>query len=218
MKALLFFVLVGVMMINPSLANSETKKSSSGLPSEPFRTEHVEIKKHLSHVEQWAGNLNGSDPTEQKKTMLKILTFFKEHIKPHAEWEEKKLYPAVDKRASKGAEIFTSTMRYEHKIIGRWVEELEKEATSKSPKAQLFLRKTDQLLGLIIAHFEEEEEVLLPILDKSMTPAEFKEEILSGGGHGPLSDRGPRWPEPNSLGNAKFIFRLFQSVNNRKHS
>ena len=71
---------------------------------------------------------------EQKKTMLKIVTFFKEHIKPHAEWEEKRLYPAVDTRASKGPEPFTSTMRYEHKIVGRWIEGLEKEMSSDSPR------------------------------------------------------------------------------------
>lgn len=167
--------------MNPTLAYSETKDLKSGIPSQQFRTEHVEIKKHLSHVEKWAGDISTSKSIEQKKLMLKIVTFFKEHIKPHAEWEEKKLYPAVDKRANKGGEVFTSTMRYEHKIVGRWIEELEKESASKTPNSKLFTRKTDQLLGLIIAHFEEEEEVLLPILDKSMTPEEFKEEILSNG-------------------------------------
>ncbi len=167
--------------MNPSLVGAETNKASIARPSEQFRMEHVEIKKHLSHVEQWAGNLANEKAPQQKKSMSKIVAFFKEHIKPHAEWEEKKLYPAVDKRAGKGPEAFTSTMRYEHKIVGRWIEELEKEAQKKSPDAALFTRKTDQLLGLINAHFEEEEEVLLPILDKSMTPAEFKEEILSTG-------------------------------------
>lgn len=176
------FLAWGIIM-SPNVTYSETIKSFSNRPSEQFRTEHVEIKKHLSDVEQWTGNLTSSSSAEQKKTMLKIVTFFKEHIKPHAEWEEKKLYPAVDKRASKGSEIFTSTMRYEHKIVGRWIEELEKEATAKTSNAKLFSRKTDQLLGLINAHFEEEEEVLLPILDKSMTSTEFKEEILSGGEH-----------------------------------
>lgn len=115
--------------------------------------------------------------------MLKITKFFKEEIKPHAEWEERKLYPAVDKRATKGPEIFTATMRYEHKVVARWIEQLDTLATSKTANAALFTRKTDQLLGLLYAHFEEEEEVLLPILDKSMTPAEFKEEIFSGSTH-----------------------------------
>lgn len=170
-------------MVHSTLGHSETNKQGSKLPSAQFRTEHVEIKKHLAHVEEWAGKLSATKLEEQKKTMLKIVTFFKEHIKPHAEWEEKKLYPAVDKRASKGTAAFTTTMRYEHKIVGRWIEGLEKEMSNTSPNTVLFARKTDQLLGLIIAHFEEEEEVLLPILDKSMTAAEFKEEILSSGAH-----------------------------------
>lgn len=183
MSAIASLFFVGSLSMSPSLADSKTTPTSSGRPSEKFRAEHVEIKKHLSQVEQWAGELSNSPLNEQKKTMLKITKFFKEDIKPHAEWEERKLYPAVDKRAAKGPEIFTATMRYEHTIVARWIGQLDTLATSKTANAALFTRKTDQLLGLLYAHFEEEEEVLLPILDKSMTPAEFKEEILSGSAH-----------------------------------
>lgn len=181
MKRILFLILTGSAVMNLSSAESKTSPPPSQAPSAHFREEHAEIKKHLSHVEQWAGILSGSAPAEQKKTMSQITAFFKEHIKPHAEWEEKKLYPAVDKRASQGPGLFTSTMRYEHKIVARWIEELEKESAKTTPDVRRFARKTDQLLGLILAHFEEEEEVLLPVLDKSMTAAEFKKEILSNG-------------------------------------
>lgn len=176
-------IILGIILMK-TIVSAETKiTATTARPSEQFRSEHIEIKKHLAHVEQWTGELSDTAPAEQKKTMQKIVTFFNEHIKPHAEWEERKLYPAVDKRTAKGSEAFTSTMRYEHRIVGRWIEELDKEAKLKSPDTKSFSRKTDQLLGLIKAHFEEEEEVLLPILDKSMTPAQFKEEIISGNGH-----------------------------------
>jgi hemerythrin-like domain-containing protein len=178
MKTILFAILVGSTILNPSLANADTKTTAEK-PSKQFREEHVEIKKHLLHVEEWAGELSKAKPAQQKELAAKIVMFFKEHIKPHAEWEEKKLYPAVDKRASQGQEVFTSTMRYEHKIVGRWTEELEKASKAATLDTKSFVRKTDQLLGLITAHFEEEEEVLLPVLDKSMTAGEFKKEILS---------------------------------------
>ena len=148
--------------------------------TESFRAEHVVLHNHLLEVEQWTGELFREGKSAQKKTMLQIVSFFKEHIKPHAEWEEKKLYPAVDKRASRGPEPFTSTMRYEHRIVARWIDELDKEASSKKPDPKAFARESYQLLGLIKAHFEEEEEVLLPVLDRSMTPEQFKFEILDG--------------------------------------
>jgi hemerythrin-like domain-containing protein len=166
-----------------SIIMSTLSANALGRPTDKFRAEHAEIKIHLSHVEQWAGDLTSQPPPGQKKTMAKIVRFFKEHIRPHAEWEERRLYPAVDKRVGKGTEVFTSTMRYEHRIVGRWVEDLVKEEKKTAPDAKDFARKTDQLLGLIRAHFEEEEEVLLPILDKSMTPAQFEKEISSGEGH-----------------------------------
>ena len=69
-------------------------------------------------------------------------------------------------------------MRYEHKVVNRWIEELERFAEAEKPDVVAFARRTDNLLGLIWAHFEEEEEVLLPILDRTMTTVEFQREIL----------------------------------------
>jgi hypothetical protein len=46
-----------------------------------------------------------------------------------------------------------------------------------------FARKTDRLLGLISAHFEEEEEVLLPVLDKSTTRKALEKELGLTEGH-----------------------------------
>jgi hypothetical protein len=53
-------------------------------------------------------------------------------------------------------------------------------AASASPDAAAFVRRADNLLGLIWAHFEEEEMVLLPVLDETMTPEQFEREV---GGH-----------------------------------
>lgn len=48
------------------------------------------------------------------------------------------------------------------------------------------------LLGLLQAHFEEEEQVLLPVLDSTMQPAEFENRIMRKAephaeGEGPLA-------------------------------
>ena len=163
--------------MNSTFAKIDETTQNQPRPSQHFREEHIEIKKHLHHIEEWTGELKSLSPEKQKEQMQKIVKFFVEHIKPHADWEEKKLYPAVDKRTAKSSDAFTTTMRYEHKIVGRWINDLSDEAKKKPSNPNHFSRKTDQLLGLIYAHFEEEEEVLLPILDKTMSAEDFKKEI-----------------------------------------
>lgn len=168
---------LGGALVLAALALHPSGGLAADRPSEGFRKEHVEIKKHLDHVKAWAGELPGLPEAERGKRMTAIVGFFREHIEPHAQWEEKVLYPAVDKRACTGTQPFTATMRHEHGIVGRWIGELDAEAKKPKPDVTAFVRRTDNLLGLISAHFEEEEEVLLPILDKAMTPEQFEKEI-----------------------------------------
>ncbi len=150
-------------------------------PTEPFRREHAGIKEHLEHIHVELGKLSSASPDQQRASMRPVVGFLREHIKPHAEWEERVLYPAVDKRAASGNSPFTASMRYEHGIVGRWTDELAAIASSPTPDADAFVRRADNLLGLISAHFEEEEEVLLPILDRTMSKEEFDREIGSHG-------------------------------------
>ena len=56
----------------------------------------------------------------------------------------------------------------------RWIGELGAMAKSPSADAQAFTRRADNLLGLVRAHFESEEDVLLPVLDRTMTPEQFR--------------------------------------------
>lgn len=142
-----------------------------------FRKEHMEVKEHLGHLDAMAGSMATADAAAQKKTAGFIAKFLNDHILSHAKWEEQRLYPAVDKRTHAGEYPFTGSMRYEHTIIGRSIAELGTLAAKSDLDAKEFARKTDRLLGLIAAHFEEEEEVLLPILDKKTTRAELEKEL-----------------------------------------
>ncbi len=71
-----------------------------------------------------------------------------------------------------------------HEIIGRGVSELGALAEAETIDIATFVRKTDRLLGLVAAHFEEEEEVLLPILDATMTRKALERELDLTGAHG----------------------------------
>ena len=159
------------------LGVSMTTFASDQLPTASFRAEHAEVKEHLRHLDSMAGSLASQDEAKRATTAAFIVGFLTDHILTHAAWEEKHLYPAVDKRTTAGARPFTGTMRYEHGIIGRGIDDLRKESAAPAFDAVRFVRDTDRLLGLIAAHFEKEEEVLLPVLDESMTREQVEKEL-----------------------------------------
>jgi hemerythrin-like domain-containing protein len=148
--------------------------------TQPFREEHVEIKKHLGHIGEMIGSLPAASSAGKRELMEKLVAALSAHILPHAEWEERVLYPVVDRLVG-GKAPFTAAMRHEHGIVQRSISLLADQAENPTQDGVLFARTADQLLGLILAHFEDEEEVLLPILDANMTAEEFEREILSKG-------------------------------------
>ncbi len=141
---------------------------AAALATQSFRDEHARVKAHLDHAAQ----LPPAD----------ALKFFESEIVPHAKWEEEKLYPLIDGLAGTTEKNrYTSTMRHEHRIVGRWIA-LLREHLRKNDKAA-FSRRAENLVGLVQAHFEEEEEVLLPWADRTMTAADFKAAVAGGGVH-----------------------------------
>lgn len=172
---------IALIALSASPAQAE-KSAQDERPTAAFRGEHKEVLEHLGHVQEWTGKLSAQDPTGRKRTASKVVSFFEQHIKPHAEWEERALYPVVDRLAGGGRNAFTATMRYEHRVVGRWIAELRAESDKPAVDAAKFTRRTDNLLGLLWAHFEEEEEVLLPLIDKGMTKGQFEREVGGTGG------------------------------------
>lgn len=183
--AIVACVAAGCGRHEPPPQSSGIVTSSTARVTEPFRQEHVELKEHLAHVHDWNGALVKQPPAEQAQTMKRIVGFFEQHLAPHAKWEEEHLYTSVDKRAGGGPNAFTASMRFEHRVVERWIAELRKLSEAEAPDATAFARRTDYLLGLVTAHFQAEEEVLLPVLDRTMTPEEFERELgrHEGGGH-----------------------------------
>ncbi len=136
----------------------------------------------MNQIAQKSGSISTLGPEDQRRRMTEIVQFFREEIEPHAQWEERVLYPAVDRRM-KSVRPFTSTMRGDHRVVERWVQELDRMARSEKVDPVRFGRAVDRLLGLLAAHFENEEQVLLPVLDEGMSPEEFDREIMSKAHH-----------------------------------
>ncbi len=153
------------------------------LPTAGFRAEHAETKEHLRHLDGMVRSLDDAPAAEQNRTMSFVVKFLREHILTHAAWEEAHLYPLVDERAGRAGEPFTASMRYEHGIIGRGIDELSELATAATTDPKVFARSADRVLGIIGAHFEKEEEVFLPLIDRSMSREEVEKALGAPGGH-----------------------------------
>ncbi|GMV43861.1 MAG: hypothetical protein AMXMBFR64_55770 [Myxococcales bacterium] len=151
-------------------------------PTQVFRDTHKELQVHLGHVKEWVGSLDTKPQAEREAIMKRVTAFLREHIGEHAKVEEARLYPLVDRYAHDGALRYTDTMRWEHGIIGKKIEALEDMANGKAD-ATGFARSADRLLGIIEAHFEKEEEVLLPVLDARATAKEVEDALGGHGGH-----------------------------------
>jgi hemerythrin-like domain-containing protein len=176
-----------VAAASPVLAAEDSR------PSARFRAGHAEIQVHLRHLDGMLVSLATAPAAEQRQTMGFVAKFLAEHIRTHAEWEEAKLYPLVDEKSGRGGERFSSSMRYEHQIIGRGIDELAALAAAESLDVPAFVRAGHRLLGVIAAHFEKEEEVFLPILDRTMSREELEEALgETGAGHGHGGAASPR--------------------------
>lgn len=153
-------VVIAILLAGVSFA------ADAPLVTQPFRDEHKELREHLEHMQAMAANVRTD--AEPGRAMQQLVSALKGHIEPHAAWEEQVLYPVVDRYAGAADEpVFTKSMRHEHRIVGREIAELADLASNPAANRAAYASKAEQLLGLIIAHFEVEEEVLLPVLART---------------------------------------------------
>ena len=172
-------VTLAIILVAAVSLAGDPPAGSAERATDQFRAIHKELRVHLNHMSALVSQLPRQQPADQKATMNEIVALLSDHIHSHAKLEEEALYPAVDKAAGTTEPyLFTATMRYEHRIVGRWISELRNYSVQASPDVTAFARRADNVLGLVSAHFEEEEDILLPVLDSKMTVAQFKKEVL----------------------------------------
>lgn len=177
--ALVVIVIAAIILAAAVTLAGDQADNTGGRATEQFREVHKELRGHLNHMNALVGKLPRLATEEQKTTMTEVVSILNDHIHRHAKAEEEVLYPVVDRMAGTTEPyLFTATMRYEHRIVGRWISELRNHANQASPDVTAFARRADNVIGLVSAHFEEEEDILLPVLDSKMTVAQFKKEVL----------------------------------------
>ncbi len=136
----------------------------------PLREAREQLRRSLEAIAARVGALAAQPLETRSAAMLEVVAELDERLLPHLAWEERTVHPVVDKFACEGPAAFSASMRYEHRIIRRGIDELRERATDAAA-AVAFSRRADSLLSVVLAHFELEEEVLFPILDRALREA-----------------------------------------------
>lgn len=144
--------------------------------TQPLRDEHKELLPHLELLRTIADAIGEVPVVSLRRSVDEAYVFLTHHLLPHAQAEERALYPVVGRLM--GAPEATVTMSRDHVEIGRLTEELgslrlQLGGTSLSASKEKALRRVlYSLFALVTVHFAKEEEVYLPLLDARLTADE----------------------------------------------
>jgi iron-sulfur cluster repair protein YtfE (RIC family) len=134
--------------------------------TDPVREEHAQLREHVEHIRLAARELPELSPEERGALVSRILGFLRDTLLPHADEEERTLYPAV-------AELLrnpeaTATMTRDHVAIRARVVELASVPETDVERLQELLYG---LYALISVHIWKEEQLYLPMLERPAQPA-----------------------------------------------
>ena len=146
-------------------------------PTDALRQDHVRLLTQLHALGERVEHLHEQGTLEQLAIAREVLEFVAKQVAPHARAEEYTLYPAADWAAGEGSHL-TDIARFEHQLVTRRCQALEKAVSSGAPAGKL-MHLSYGVLALIAAHFQATEEVLLPYLDKAFDGVRFEKEVLT---------------------------------------
>lgn len=146
------------------------------IATQPLRDEHRELLPHIESLRTAADAVGDASPDALRAAVTESHEFLAHHLIPHAEAEERALYPVVDRVL--GAPEATNTMSRDHVEVGRLTDELRDllvaigTGAPTTAQAKDLQRVLYGLYALVKVHFAKEEEVYLPILDQRLSVAE----------------------------------------------
>jgi iron-sulfur cluster repair protein YtfE (RIC family) len=144
--------------------------------TQPLRDEHSELLPELETLRVAAEAAGTLPPRELSRLVDMAYEFLAYHLIPHAQAEDRALYPVVGR--AMGAAEATATMSRDHVEVGRLTEELSslRSAVAAGQVGEGETRDLRRVLyglyALVRLHFAKEEEIYLPILDARLSASE----------------------------------------------
>jgi iron-sulfur cluster repair protein YtfE (RIC family) len=140
--------------------------------TEALVAEHVAFSRRIDELRRLADDIEDEGITGVLHELDSLLSFLEHELLPHAAAEDAVLYPAV--AAALGSPDATATMTRDHVAIRHLVAELRRhrdELTSAVTAAARFeVRRVLYALHAVIElHVAKEEELYVPVLDRTLT-------------------------------------------------
>lgn len=146
--------------------------------TQPLREEHKELFPQVESLRIAADSVRESAVESLDPRLEEAYEFLTHHLIPHAQAEDRALYPVVQKVM--GAPEATVTMSRDHVEVGRLTEEL-RNLRLQIAGGQINLEQANNLrrvlyglYALVKVHFAKEEEVYLPLLDARLSPEDAR--------------------------------------------
>ncbi len=140
---------------------------------QPLHEEHQELLPHIEQMKTVADAVGNIPLAALRQEIDDIATFLVRQLLPHAQAEERALYPVVEEVI--GAKGATATMSQDHIAIGRLAKELSdlyprlQGERLEARQEQVLRRMLYGLFALVTVHFAKEEEIYLPLLEQHLT-------------------------------------------------
>ena len=148
-------------------------------PTEPIREHHKHLMKRLGIFEKRVMEFRKLSGVPLRRVAKGEAFFLLRELRPHAQAEERYLYPVVDNLAKAKGVKLSATMRLDHEAIEKYVADFVKKASRVTPFVVPGLERAAwELVGLLKVHFEKEERVYLPLVDGNLKSAEVMEKIV----------------------------------------
>ena len=139
--------------------------------------EHREMLPHVKAMRTTAELIGHSPHSVVVARCQEAVQFLQHHLLPHARAEEQFLFPVVDRLES--ARLASALMRWDHTEIERLTDELHT-SWQKMMSDRLLTDDIERhvreillaLHSLLVLHFSKEDDVLVPLLESSITQEE----------------------------------------------
>ena len=145
--------------------------------TEPLHEEHQRLLPHVQELRELADAVGDAPPAILHEGIERAHLFVTQHLLPHAEAEDRVLYPAVARLM--GAPEATRTMSRDHLAIFRMGSELDelRGALQANPPSEGQLKALRRVLyglyAVVKLHFAKEEELYLPLLEARLDGREM---------------------------------------------
>jgi len=162
-----------------------SERAAPPRPSAFLGERHQMLEGEIARLAENLVRLREGHESEQLDLMASVTASLRSGPLAEARLEELRIHPLLERRLKGGAASCTEAFRAEHRVMEQWTEELDAISCEPFPDYHAFCTRGERLLGLLEGHLEAEKAVLLPLLDRILTPAQFRQEI--GSRWGPMA-------------------------------